>query len=159
DRELLVAARRSELGEHDLRLHPGAGPRGPRARIAAAELGGVEGEADAEAVAVAVVVRIRGTDVVAVADAVAVGVDELTRRRAARVGAVGGAVVALLAAVDDAVAARFERAVAVTAVAVRGVAVVALLARIEEAVAAGRRGRTGRGDADQMRLLHAQALV
>ncbi len=101
----------------------------------------MEGETDAEAVAVAVVVRVGGTDVVTVADAVVIGVHELASARATIVGAVGGAVIALLAAVDDAVAAGLERAIGAAAVAAHVVAVVALLARIEEAVAAPRRRR------------------
>src|SRR5262249_15418556 len=86
--------------------------------------------------------RARATaEVRAVADLAALGVDhavaalELTVRVApVAVGRV--AVVALLVAVDDAVADLLDRAVGGAAVAVRGIAVVTLLAGIEVAVAA-----------------------
>src|SRR5262249_23099903 len=55
----------------------------------------------------------------------------------------GVAVVALLAGVDDPVAARRQRTVGLAAVAVRGVAVVALLAGVDDPVAAHRQRTVG----------------
>src|SRR5262249_19718619 len=143
--------------EH-LRLDPGAVAVLARAGVVPADGGRIEERSDAESVAVAVVVRVARTNVVAIADAIAVVVDETARRRAAPVPAVPRAVVALPARLDDTVAAAFENALVVAAVAVDEIAVVALLTGIEIAVAArGRRG-TGAREAHEIGALQRELL-